>query len=113
MAVLNEENSTDIDDVSKEAEVHDDEHSIADDMGEQNSSEEPNSELQMEHDFAVEHQLDEMKERIKQLEDSFRVLIDSGATILEGKSPITDGNYDPDSDKEEPFIYLEDLDYSI
>ena len=109
MAILNEENSTDVDDVSKEAEVHDDAHSIADDMG-GNNPEEP-SEMQMEHEFAVQNQMEEMKERIKQLEDSFRILIDSGATIMEGRAPITDR--EDDSDKEEPFIYLEDLDYSL
>lgn len=113
MSVLNEENSTNIDDVSMDAEVHDDSHSIADDMGGQNSPEEPISERQMEHDFAMQNQIEEMKERIKQLEDSFRVIIDSGATIMEGKSPVSDGYYDSDSDKEEPFIYLEDLDYSL
>ena len=113
MAILNEENNTDIDDVSKEAEVHDNAHSIADDMGESTGSEEPISERQMEHDFAMQNQIEEMKERIKQLEDSFRVIIDSGATIMEGRSPVTDGYYDSESDKEEPFIYLEDLDYSL
>lgn len=110
MADLNEENSTNVD-VSKDAEVHDNEHSISDDMGEQNSSEEPISEMHMEHEFAVEKQMDELKERVKQLEDSIRVFIDSGATIMEGRSPITDR--DDDSDSEEPFIYLEDLDYSL
>lgn len=78
------------------------------DAGEVAASEEP----MVDTHFA---EMEEMRQHISVLEDKIGGLLDSistivecGGTVMEHGNPVTDNE-----DKEEPFLYLEDLDYRM
>lgn len=78
------------------------------DAGEAVASEEPMPDIH----YA---EMEEMRQHISVLEDKIGGLLDSISTIVEcGGTIMESGNPDTSSeDKAEPYLYLEDLDYSM
>ena len=103
---LNEEVMGDPDDVR---EVSDDLSNDDVDAGAQESAEEPAEGASCEADYAMQEQINVMQKQIEGLMASIRTIIESGATIVEGSNPMSDS----EEDNEEPYLYLEDLDYTL
>lgn len=103
---LNEEVMGDPDNMR---EVIDEEQHDVEDAGGDKTPEEPMVDMHYEEMEAMKQHISVLEDKISGLMDSISTMIESGATVMENNSPMTDG----DSDKEEPYLYLEDLDYRM
>ena len=104
---LNEEVMGDPDDAREvtDIEKHDEE-----DAGVQNSTEEPAQHVGCMNDFKMQEQIDVLNAKIDGLMATISTIIESGGTIIEGDAPSCNAE---EEDEEEPFLFLEDLDYSM
>lgn len=102
---LNEEVMGDPDDIR---EVEGDlEHDEEDAGAVEDMAEEPADEPCAE-DYKLQQEIELLKEQISGLMAAMSTLIESGVTIVEPTSGMSD-----QEDEEEPMLYLEDLDYNI
>ena len=103
---LNEEVMGEPDDAR---EVSDDLSNDEVDAGAQESAEDPEEFASCEADYDIREQINIMQKQIEGLMASISTIIESGATIVESSNPMSDS----EEDNEEPYLYLEDLDYSL
>jgi hypothetical protein len=70
----------------------------------QEGAEEPSGMM----DNAMQERIDNLENRISELQSSIAIIIEAGATIMEPASTDEDSE-----DDEEPYLYLEDLNYDM
>lgn len=78
------------------------------DAGEAVASEEPMPDIHYAEMEEMKQHISVLEDKIGGLLDSISTIIECGGTVMEPGNPTTN-----DEDKEEPYLYLEDLDYSI
>lgn len=103
---LNEEVMGDPDNMR---EVTDEEKHDEADAGGNTNPEEPGVDIHYAEMEEMRQHIEVLEDKIGGLMDSISTMIESGATVVETTNPMTDG----DTDKEEPYLYLEDLDYRM
>lgn len=102
---LNEEVMGDPDNVR---EVTDDVQHDEVEAGGESTPEEPMPDIHYAEMEEMRQHISVLEDKLSGMLDSISTIIECGGTIVEHGNPITD-----EEDKEEPYLYLEDLDYRM